>query len=237
MNNTKQTVLVTGGSRGLGLELGRAFGRRGARIVLVARGASELDRAVAELRGEGIDVTGLSFDVGAKDDAYRIAGAAQLAVGAIDILIHNASTLGAVPLRPLAVSDCEDFEDVLGTNLVGPFRLTKALLPSLTRPEAISPTLLFVSSDAAASAYPNWGFYGASKAALDHLARTFAEEERGIRVLSVDPGEMDTAMHHAALPDADPSTLRRPRDVAEAIVKACVEKPSGERFTAEVLHA
>lgn len=239
MNKTNQrTVLITGASRGLGLSLARAFGREGARIGLVARNAAELDRAAATLRSDGTDVVALPFDVGAKEDAYRIAGAAQLALGPVDVLIHNASTLGPVPLRPLALGECEDFAAVLETNVLGPFRLTKALLPSLTRPDANAPALVFISSDASVSAYPDWGFYGVSKAALDHLARSFAAEHPELPVLTVDPGEMDTAMHRAALPHADVATLRKPHDVARAILAALPHAQTGSRFTVEeVSHA
>lgn len=234
---TKQTVLITGASRGLGFELALAFGTRGARIGLVAREEGALAKAAREFENKGIEVVALPFDVGAKEDAYKIAGAAQLALGPIDILVHNASTLGPVPLRALALSECEAFSAVLETNVVGPFRLTKALLPSLTRPGALSPSVLFISSDAAVSAYPDWGFYGVSKAALDHLARSFAVEHPNVRVLAIDPGEMDTAMHHAAMPDADVRALRRPSDVAESIVETFALHASGDRFTTEVAHA
>jgi NAD(P)-dependent dehydrogenase (short-subunit alcohol dehydrogenase family) len=186
---------------------------------MVARGKEELDAAAAEIAREapGAQVHALAFDVGDKEAIYRIAGAAAALVGPSSIVIHNASTLGPVPMPLLVDLPCEDLEAVLAVNLVGPFRLTKALLgPMLLARRGL---FLYLSSDAAVSAYPNWGAYGVSKAAQDHLARSFAAELDPIRFLSVDPGEMDTKMHADALPEADPKTLGRPADVASSIVR------------------
>src|SRR6476469_5930167 len=98
MNIRNEAVLVTGASRGLGRELARSFARRGARVVLVARGAEELDRTARQIRAEGGEAHALAFDVGAKDAVHRIAGAASALVGPPSIVIHNASTLGPVPM-------------------------------------------------------------------------------------------------------------------------------------------
>ncbi|NUO52683.1 MAG: SDR family oxidoreductase, partial [Polyangiaceae bacterium] len=130
---------------------------------------------------------------------------------------------------------CEDLQTVIDVNLVGPFRLTKAVAGPMALRGA--GTVVFVSSDAAVSAYPGWGAYGVTKAAADHLARSFAAElaEHGVRVFAVDPGEMDTEMHRAAIPDADPATLARPERVAETVarmIESPAEAPSGRRFEA-----
>lgn len=216
MNIRNEAVLVTGASRGLGRELARSFARRGARVVLVARGAEELQRAAREIRAEGGEAHALAFDVGEKDAVHRIAGAAAALVGPPSIVIHNASTLGPVPMPLLLDTECEDLERVLAVNLVGPFRLTKVLAgPMVLRKRGL---FLFVSSDAAVSAYSRWGSYGVSKAAQDHLARSFAAELDPVRFFAVDPGEMDTKMHADAIPDADPASLARPADVAERVV-------------------
>lgn len=212
MNIGDSSILITGGSRGLGRELGRAFARRGARVVLVARNERELDDAVSGIRAEGGIAHGLAFDVGAKEAVHKIAGAAAALVGSPTIVVHAASTLGPVPMPLLLDTECEDFSRVLEVNLVGPFRLTKVLAgPMLLAKRGL---VLFVSSDAAVSAYPRWGAYGVSKAAQDHLARSFASELDPVRFFSVDPGEMDTKMHADAIPDADRSALARPEHVA-----------------------
>jgi NAD(P)-dependent dehydrogenase (short-subunit alcohol dehydrogenase family) len=203
----------------------------GARVVLVARSAQELERVVADIRGRGGEAHALVADVGRKEDVYPLAGAAAALVGPIDLLIHNASTLGPTPLRLLLDTECEDLSSVLETNLVGPFRLSRALGGSMALRK--TGTILHVSSDASVNAYERWGAYSVSKAGLDHLSRLWAAElaERGVRVLSVDPGEMDTQMHRAALPDADPATLARPERVAERILALLGDAavPSGSR--------
>ena len=166
---------------------------------------------------------------------HAIAGQAQGLVGEIGIAIHNASTLGPVPLRLLLDTECEDLASVLETNLVGPFRLTKILAGAMAlRGDGV---IVHISSDAAVEAYPRWGAYGVSKAAQDQLSRVLAAElaDTGVRVLAVDPGEMDTKMHADAMPDADPATLQRPGDVAARIVEMienAAAAPSGARLSA-----
>lgn len=213
-----RSVLVTGGSRGLGAALGRALAREGARVVLVARGAEALERVAAEIRAEGGEAHAIAADVGADEAAEAVAGAAAALVGPLDVLVHNASALGPVPLRLLADTAPTDLEAVLQVNLVGPFRLTRAVLGSmLLRGRGL---VVHVTSDAGVTAYPRWGAYGVSKAALDHLGRIWAAELEGtgVRFLTVDPGEMRTVMHADAVPDADPAALADPADVARALV-------------------
>jgi NAD(P)-dependent dehydrogenase (short-subunit alcohol dehydrogenase family) len=233
-------AIVTGASRGLGAALAEALARAGARVVLVARGRESLEALAASLRAEGLTVHALAEDVAEKQAVHRIAGAAAALTGPIDLLVNNASLLGPVPLAPLAETDCEDLEAALAANLVGPFRLTKAVIGSmLLRGRGV---VLNVTSDAATSPYPGWGAYGASKAALEHLTAIWAAElaESGVKLFRVDPGEMDTQMHADALPDADRSALTRPDVVARRIV-ALVEQSdslaSGARFEAAAFAA
>ena len=212
-----KAVLITGASRGLGRALAMELGGRGARVGLVARGAGELAAVVAAVRSAGGVAFPIAADVGRKEAVHAIAGTAMALLGDLDVVVHNASTLGAVPLRLLADTPCEDLQRVLEVNLVGPFRLTKALLgPMLLRGRGL---VVHISSDAAVEAYERWGAYGISKAALDHLSRSWAREldGTGVRFVAVDPGEMDTAMYAAAMPDADRSVLQRPQDVARAL--------------------
>lgn len=235
MNLKGTAAMVTGASRGLGKALGEALARAGARVVLVARSEPELTRVVEGIRADGGEAYGLVADVGRKEDVYPLAGAAAALVGPVDLLVHNASSLGPTPLRLLLDTECEDLEQVLATNLVGPFRLSKAIAGSMALRKA--GTIVHISSDASVNAYENWGAYSVSKAALDHLSRLWAAElcERGVRVLSVDPGEMDTVMHRQALPAADPATLARPEAVAAHIVELLRDGnvASGSRIEAQ----
>jgi NAD(P)-dependent dehydrogenase (short-subunit alcohol dehydrogenase family) len=210
-------VAITGGSAGLGLALAQAWTRRGARVAIVARDAQRLARAAAVLPG----VLAVQGDVADKPQIHRIALQITGGLGGLDVLVNNASSLGPVPLRPLADTDCEDLEAALAANLLGPFRLTKALLGALAASarEGRGAVVLNVSSDAALNPYPGWGAYGASKAALHHLSRIWHEELQplGVQVLTADPGDMDTALHAAAVPDADPATLKPPAQAAEEL--------------------
>jgi len=227
-------VLITGASRGLGAALARVLARQGARLVLVARGEQALDEVAGAIRAAGGEAHAIAADVGAKDEVYPIAGAAAALVGDVEVVVHNASDLGPVPLALLADTECEELERVLAVNVVGPFRLTKALAgPMLLRQRGL---VVHVSSDAATTAYPRWGAYGASKAALDQLARVWAAElaGTGVRFFGVDPGEMDTAMYAAAMPDADRSSLARPEEVAGKLAQMIRDDtiPSGARLAA-----
>jgi NAD(P)-dependent dehydrogenase (short-subunit alcohol dehydrogenase family) len=234
------TALVTGASRGLGAALARELARQGARVVLCARERAPLEAVAREITEAGGVAHALPADIGDKDSIHAIAGAAAALVGPIDLLIHNASTLGKTPLPILLDTECEDLERVLAVNVVGPFRLSKVIAGSMAlRRRGV---IVHISSDAAVNAYPGWGAYGLSKAALDHLSRTWAVELEGtgVAVYSVDPGEMNTRMHAEALPDADPATLADPAEVAARIVSlvrraGAGEVPSGARLEASSL--
>jgi NAD(P)-dependent dehydrogenase (short-subunit alcohol dehydrogenase family) len=229
------TALVTGASRGLGAALARELARRGARVVLVAREPAPLEEVARSIREAGGEAYALPADVGDKHAVHALAGAAAALVGPIDVLVHNASTLGPTPLRLLLDTECEDLERVLSVNLIGPFRLTKVIAGAMAlRRRGL---IVHVSSDAAVSAYPGWGAYGVSKAALDHLGRSWAAELEGtgVRVVSVDPGEMSTRMHADAVPDADPATLADPVIVAARVadmIAHAARTPSGARVEA-----
>jgi NAD(P)-dependent dehydrogenase (short-subunit alcohol dehydrogenase family) len=212
-------VLVTVASKGLGRALALELAGRGARLALVARGAGALEETAREIRAHGGEAHTLAYDVGDKVAVYPLAGAAQALLGRVDAVVHAASTLGVSPLAPLADTACEDLERALSVNLVGPFRLTKALLGPMAL--AGDGLVVHVSSDAAVEGYPTWGAYRVSKAGLDQLARVWAAELApfGVRFVSVDPGDMDTALYREALPDADYAGLQDPKDVAPRLVR------------------
>lgn len=224
MNNEfwkNQRVVITGGTSGLGKALAHKLNEYGARVVIIARNQIALDQTVA-----GTDIYPIQADVSNKHDIHRISGEAVGILGGIDFLFNNASYLGETPLKLLMDTECEDLEQVLATNLVGPFRLSKALLPSMLMQE--QGTVINISSDAAVSAYPQWGSYSVSKAAIDHLSRIWNEElsEHGIRFFAIDPGDMHTPMHLDAIPDADPANLHDPADVAERLLAFFSHSPA-----------
>ncbi|MCW7540919.1 SDR family oxidoreductase [Aquabacterium sp. A7-Y] len=214
-------IAITGGTSGLGLALLRELHGRGARLAFVARTAARVAAVEAELPG----VAGIVGDVADKQAIHPIALQILGRLGGLDMLVNNASSLGPVPLAPLADTDCEALELALATNVLGPFRLTKACLGALTAAARAGrgPLVLNVSSDAAVTPYPGWGAYGASKAALRHLSAIWQEElkEEGVSLVSHDPGDMDTPLHAAALPGADRSLLKPPgvaaREVADLL--------------------
>jgi NAD(P)-dependent dehydrogenase (short-subunit alcohol dehydrogenase family) len=229
-------AIITGASRGLGRALAEELASRGARVVLVARGKDALERVAEDIRARGGVAHAIAEDIADKRAPHRIAAIAADLVGPIDLLVHNASTLGPVPLRTLLETDCEDLAAVLETNVVGPFRLSKIVAGSMAlRGRG---TVVHVSSDAAVNGYPTWGAYGVSKAAFDQLARVWSAElePQGVHFLSVDPGEMDTQMHADAMPDADRATLARPEAVAKKIVARLAGGVAGfERLEAGAL--
>lgn len=235
MTYRDKAVLLTGASQGLGAALACTLAARGARVVLVARRAEPLRAVQQKISDEGGEAHVIATDIGDKNAIYPLAAMASECVGPIDLLIHNASTLGPVPLRLLLDTECEDLERVLAVNLVGPFRLSKLVAGSMA--SRGTGCIVHISSDAAINAYAGWGAYSVAKAAQDHLSRLWAAElaSFGLRVLSVDPGEMDTEMHQAALPDADRSTLAKPQAVAERIARL-IDDPrlgSGARVEAQ----
>jgi len=215
-------IVITGGTSGLGLALVHAWHARGARVAFVARTPERVAHIKKELPG----VAGLVGDVSRKDDIHPIALQALGALGGVDVLVNSASSLGPVPLALLGDTECEDVERALAANLLGPFRLTKALLGALraSATDGRGGVVLNVSSDAASTPYPGWGAYGASKAALAHMSAIWnlELETEGVRILSLDPGDMDTPLHALAVPDADRSTLRRPEDAARDVTDAIV---------------
>jgi NAD(P)-dependent dehydrogenase (short-subunit alcohol dehydrogenase family) len=213
-----KAALITGGSRGLGAALGRELARVGARVVVSARDEEALARVVEGMRTGGCEAHALVADLAEPEAAERLAGAAAALVGPVDVLVHNAATLGPVPLRALLDTDPAELARVLEVNVLAPFRLTRALAGSMVlRGGGL---VVMVSSDAARVGYPGWGAYGLSKAALEQMARVLAAElePAGVRVNIVDPGEMDTRMHAEAVPEADRATLADPSRVAARLV-------------------
>jgi NAD(P)-dependent dehydrogenase (short-subunit alcohol dehydrogenase family) len=218
------TAIVTGASRGLGLALARALAERGWRLAIDARGADALEAARAELGG----VVAVAGDVA--DERHRrelVAAAGER----IDLVVNNASVLGASPLPALADHPLDALEEVFRVNVLGPLGLVQLALPRMPAGGRV----VNVSSDASVEPYEGWGGYGSSKAALDHLTLVLAAERPDLRVYAVDPGEMRTRMHQDAFPGEDISD-RPPPEASVPGLLALIEGelPSG-RYVAREL--
>ncbi|MFR0356516.1 SDR family NAD(P)-dependent oxidoreductase [Streptomyces sediminimaris] len=224
-------AIITGASKGLGRALAEALAARGWDLVLDARTAGVLQRAADRIEALGTRVTALPGDV--TDPGHRaelVAAARKL--GGLDLLVSNASALGAEPLVRLEALDPEGLRRALEVNVVAALGLVQEALPLLRASGA--GTVVAISSDAAAEAYETWGGYGASKAALDHLAAVLGAEEPGLRVWAVDPGDMATDLYAAAVPD-DGEPRPAPASVVPGFLRLLDERPVSGRYAAPAL--
>jgi NAD(P)-dependent dehydrogenase (short-subunit alcohol dehydrogenase family) len=221
-----RSAIVTGGSRGLGLALVRAFARAGWRVVTDARDGATLSEAVA---GLGPSVNAVPGDI--TDPAHRAALVAA-AGDRIDLVVNSAGGLGPSPLPALSDYPLDALADLFAVNVVAPLGLIQAALPNL----ALGAVIVDVTSDASVEAYEGWGGYGATKAALDHIGRVLAVERPDLRVLTIDPGDMRTQMHQDAFPGEDISDRPPPEDSVPGII-ALIEsaRPSGRYRATEAV--
>jgi NAD(P)-dependent dehydrogenase (short-subunit alcohol dehydrogenase family) len=214
------TAIITGASRGLGLALSRALMRAGWTLVIDARGAADLEQVAREL-GQLGDVTALPGDV--SDPVHRRA-LVDAARGRIDLLVNNASMLGPSPQPPLASYPPSELQRVYRINVLAPVALIQLALPLIPAGGRI----INVTSDAAVEAYPGWGGYGSSKAALEQVSAVLGAEQPKLRVYAVDPGDMRTQMQQEAFPGEDISDRPPPEESVPGIVRLIEgELPSG----------
>jgi NAD(P)-dependent dehydrogenase (short-subunit alcohol dehydrogenase family) len=222
-----RNALVTGASRGLGLALARALAVRGWSLVIDARGADALEAARSELASY-TEVAAIAGDVA---DARHRRDLVAAVDGPLDLLVNNASTLGASPLPPLAEYPVDALEHVFRINVAAPLALIQEALPAF----APAARIVNVSSDAAVEAYEGWGGYGASKAALDQLTNVLAAERDHLRVYAVDPGDMNTQMQQDAYPGEDVSDRPSPAESVPGVLTLIEgDLPSG-RYAAREL--
>lgn len=219
------TALITGGSAGLGRSLATALHSSGWTVILTGR-REEAVAQVAEALGEHAhpvpgDIT---------DPIHRTTLAGLVGrLDGLDLLVHNASTLGASPQPRLADLDPATLEQIWRTNAAAPLELTQVVLPALRRRRGI---VLSVTSDAAAEHYEGWGGYGATKAALEHLTLTLGAEEPDLAAYALDPGDMRTQMHQDAFPGEDISDRPEPESVVPALLALIDSRPADGRYRA-----
>jgi NAD(P)-dependent dehydrogenase (short-subunit alcohol dehydrogenase family) len=226
---TSQTALITGASRGLGLELARALAARKWRLLIDARGKAALE-AVAEELGQVCEVRALAGDI--SDPAHRRALLGSVhEMGGLDLLVNNASILGASPQPTLLDYSSEQIEAIYRVNLFGPLSLIQALRPEFKATARI----INLSSDAAVESYEGWGGYGSSKAALDHLSATLAVENPHWKVYAVDPGDMQTQMHQEAFPGEDISDRPLPSSSVPGLLRLIEGDLASGRYKARDL--
>ena len=208
MNAERGTALVTGASAGLGAVVAKYLAGQEYNLIITARHEAPLFHAAKSMAAAGGKVTAIPGDVKAADHRRALREAVDR-YGRLDLLLNNASTLGPSPLPALADHPVEDLRRLFEVNLIAPIALVQELLPYLEVAEGV---IVNITSDAARGGYAGWGGYGSSKAALELASLTLANElrERRVGVVTVDPGDLRTAMQQRAFPGEDISDRPKP---------------------------
>ena len=211
-------ALVTGSSRGIGAAIAEALAAEGAHVVITARTASDLEEVEQRIHAAGGSSTIAPLDLTDGDSIARLAAAVRERWGALDILVLNAAMLGS--LSPVAQIEGKEFGKVLTLNVLAQQTMIAAFDPLLRKSE--SARLLGITSSVSEEPRAYWGAYGASKAALDALVLSYADEVKNIsniRAALVNPGATATLMRALAFPGEDQSTIKQPTDVARAVIE------------------
>ncbi|PYR72959.1 MAG: short-chain dehydrogenase [Acidobacteria bacterium] len=232
MTASKRVAIITGASRGLGEVISRVLAERGYDLVVGARNPGPLQDVAESISQKGSRVVPVAGDVTDASVRARLVSAAG-ELGGLDLLVNNASELGDI--GPLMEFDVQRFGRVFPVNAGAPIALIQLAVPLLAERRGL---IVNVTSDAAQAAYPGWGPYGASKAALELLTRTLATElrDRGVSAVIVDPGDMRTRMHQQAFPLDDISDRPLPAVTVPFWNWLFDQMPadiSGERFAAQ----
>jgi NAD(P)-dependent dehydrogenase (short-subunit alcohol dehydrogenase family) len=223
-------AVITGASRGLGQALAAGLAAAGYALVIDARDPRTLQATADGIRAAvpGADVTAVAGDVTDPEHRKDLAATA----GEIDLLVNNASTLGATPLPALADYPVGELRAAFEANVVAPVALAQLFLPVLRERGG---AVLNITSDAATEPYAGWGGYGAVKAALEQASNVLAAEEPSVRVWWADPGDLRTDMHQAAFPGEDISDRPLPESVVPGFVRLVTERlPSGRYRAADL---
>jgi NAD(P)-dependent dehydrogenase (short-subunit alcohol dehydrogenase family) len=211
-----RVVLITGASRGIGAATARNAGERGAHVIAVARTVGGLEELDDEIKAKGGSTTLVPLDLTDFAGIDRLGAAIYERWGKLDGLIGNAGVLGV--LSPLSHISPKDFENTIVVNVTANYRLIRSMDLLLRQSDA--GRVVMVSSGAAKSARAYWGLYAASKAALDAMIKSYADEMANTRVRAniLYPGQVRTAMRAKAVPGEDPNTLPHPDEIAPKLV-------------------
>jgi len=215
-------ALVTGASRGIGAATAEALGKAGAHVILTARTSGGLEEVEERIHALGGSATIAPLDLTENDSIARLATAVGSRWSSLDIIVLNAAMLGT--LSPVAAIDAKEFASLLTLNVMAQQQMIAAFDAMLRQSESAS--VIGVTSSVGKTARPYWGAYGASKAALDLMLLAYGAEVANIsniRCAIVDPAATATKMRERAFPGEDPTTLKSPAVVGDAIVKLVVD--------------
>lgn len=229
MKSPTATALITGASQGFGFAIAEALVQRGWRLIINARRAGPLREAQRHLQQYG-EVIAIAGDVRDEILLLQLAEVLEREQWTLELVINNASTLGASPQPALLDYPTAALHDIYHTNVIAPLSLLQKVHSYLSG----QPVVINLSSDAAVGHYAGWGGYGSSKAALDHWTAVLAEEQPEWHVYAFDPGDMRTTMHQDAFPGEDISDRPLPTTFAvPGLLNLLRLRPPSGRYTAQ----
>jgi NAD(P)-dependent dehydrogenase (short-subunit alcohol dehydrogenase family) len=228
-----RVALVTGASRGIGAALALELARLGAQLVLIARtqgGLEEVDDAIRAATGRGATLLPLDLQKDAEKQLDLVGPSIVERFGRLDILVHNAGALNK--LTPVAHIEPRDWAELVAVNLTAAWRLIRTCDPALRASDA--GRAVFVTTGRVLRPKAYWGMYGATKAGMEHLVQSWAQEvaHTRLRVNLADPGVVATRMRALAMPGEDPATIAQPAQIAPALAALCL--PAEARHGARV---
>ena len=230
-----KTIVITGGSKGLGEALTYAFAKEGHNVAICSRSEEALQLVKEKAEKLGGNILAIKADVSTAHEVEMFISLTEEKFGQIDVLINNAAILGPSPIPLLLDFPINAFQDVWKNNVLNPFLVTKRVLPGMIlRNEG---SVINITSEAGSTGYAGWGAYGISKFAVEGMTETWADElaETSIRINMVDPGSMNTEMQALAVPDRD-YEIPKPEQILDVfffLASEASKNITGQRFVAQ----